>query len=69
LVAFLTSFAPRKFLERIIVTVDKTWVHRYELESVAWKRRTSPVAKEFKSQQPSAGNIMLKLFWDIENVI
>jgi hypothetical protein len=35
---------------------------------VAWKSPTSPVAKKFRSQ-PSAGKIMLTLFWDMEGVI
>jgi hypothetical protein len=43
LVASLTSFAPRKFLQRI-VTADETWVYHYEPESkaqsVAWKHPT-----------------------------
>jgi hypothetical protein len=34
LVASLTSFAPRQFLERI-VTTNETWVHYYEPESKA----------------------------------
>jgi hypothetical protein len=67
LVASLTSIAPRQFLERI-VTADETWLHHYEPESkaqsMAWKLPTSPVAKKFKSQ-PSAGKIMLTLFWDM----
>jgi hypothetical protein len=53
LVASLTSFALRQFLEGI-VTADETWVHHYEPESkakcMAWKRPTSPVAKKFKSK-------------------
>jgi hypothetical protein len=64
LVAFLTSFAPRQLLERI-VTADETWVHHYEPESkaqsVTWKCPTSPVAKKFKCQ-PSADKIMLIFF-------
>jgi hypothetical protein len=71
LVASLTSFAPRTFLERI-VTANETWVHHYESESkaqsMAWKRQTSPVAKKFKSQSP-AGKIMLPLFWDMEGAM
>jgi hypothetical protein len=67
LVASLTNFAPRQFLERI-VTADETWVHHYEPESkaqsVAWKCPTSPVAKKLKNQ-PSAGKIMVTNFWDI----
>jgi hypothetical protein len=55
-----------------MVTADETWVHRYEPESktqsMAWKRPTSPVAKKFRSQ-PSAGKIMLTLFWDMEGAI
>jgi hypothetical protein len=35
---------------------------------MAWKRPTSPVAKKLKNQ-PSAGKIMLTLFWDMEDVI
>jgi len=67
----LTNFAPRQFLERIITT-DETWVHHYKpdskAQSMAWKCLTSPVAKKFKSQ-PSAGKIMLTLFWDMEGAI
>jgi hypothetical protein len=71
LVASLTSFAPRQFLERI-VTADETWVNHYEPESkaqsVTWKRLASPVAKKFKCQ-PSAGKIMFIFFGDTEGVI
>jgi hypothetical protein len=71
LVASLTSFAPRQFLERI-VTADETWLHHYEPESeaksMAWKRPTSPVAMKLKSQ-PSAGRNMLPLFRDMEDAI
>jgi hypothetical protein len=35
---------------------------------MVWKRTTSPVAKKFKSQ-PSAGKIMLTLFWDMKGAI
>jgi hypothetical protein len=65
LFASFTSSAPRQFLERIVVTLDETWVHNYEPESkaqnMAWKRPTSPVAKKFKSQT-SAGKITLTIF-------
>jgi hypothetical protein len=64
LVASLTSFALRQFLERI-VTANETWVYHYEPEGKAqstnWKRQTLPVTKKFKSQ-PSAGKIMRTLF-------
>jgi hypothetical protein len=71
LVASLTSFAQRQFLERI-VTADETWLHHYEPESkaqsVAWRRPTSPVDKKFESQ-PSVTKIMLTLFWNMEGAI
>jgi hypothetical protein len=71
LIASLTIFTPRQFLERI-VTEDETWVHHYEPESkaqnMAWKRPTSPVSKELKSQ-PSAGKIVFIIFWDMEGAI
>jgi hypothetical protein len=71
LVASLTSFAQRQFLERII-TADEIRLHRYEpeskAESMAWKGPTSPVAKKFKSQ-PSGGKITLILFRDMEGAI
>jgi hypothetical protein len=70
LVASLTNFAPCKLLQQI-VTTDKTWAH-HELESkaqsMAWKCLTSPVAKKFKSQ-PSAGKMILTIFWDMEGAI
>jgi hypothetical protein len=51
LVAYLTNFAQRQFLERIVIA-DDTW-HHYEPESKAqsmvWKCPTSPEAKKFKS--------------------
>jgi hypothetical protein len=37
---------------------------RVKLKSMAWKRLTSPVVKKFESQ-PSAGKIMLTIFWDM----
>jgi hypothetical protein len=47
-------------------------VHHYEpeskVQSAAWKRPTSPAAKKFKIQ-PSAGKIMLTLFWYMEGAI
>jgi hypothetical protein len=71
LIMSLTNFSPRQFLERI-VTADETWLYHYEPESkaqsVAWKRPISSLAKKFKSQ-PSAGKIMLTIFWDIKGAI
>jgi hypothetical protein len=71
LVASLTIFPPRQFLERI-VTANETWLHHYEpvskAQSVAWEDPTSPVAKQLKSQLP-AGKIMLTIFWKMESAI
>ena len=54
------------FLDRII-TGDETWVHHYEPESkrqsMEWKHPQSPCKEKFKTQ-PSAGKLMLTVFWD-----
>lgn len=54
------------FLDRII-TGDETWIHHYEPESkrqsMEWKHPNSPCKKKFKTQ-PSAGKLMLTVFWD-----
>ena len=54
------------FLQQI-VTGDETWIHHYEPErkrqSVQWKPPSSPVVKKFK-MRPSAGKLMLTVFWD-----
>ena len=59
------------FLDRII-TGDETWVHHYEPEckrqSMEWKHSQSPTRKKFRSQ-PSAGKLMLTVFWDSQGPI
>ena len=59
------------FLNRII-TGDETWVHHYEPEtkrqSTQWKNTSSPSSKKFRSQ-PSAGKLMLTVFWDSQGPI
>jgi [histone H3]-lysine36 N-dimethyltransferase SETMAR len=59
------------FLDRI-VTCDETWVHHYEPEtkrqSMEWKHPNSPSKKKFKTQ-PSAGKVMLTVFWDSQGPI
>jgi len=56
------------FLSRI-VTGDKTWAHHYELEmkrqSLEWHHPQSPRKKKFKTT-PSAGKVMITIFWDID---
>jgi hypothetical protein len=70
-VVSLTRFAPRQFVQRIVIA-DEICLHHYEpqskAQSVAWKRPKWPVTKKYKSQ-PSAGKIMLTLFWDMEGEI
>jgi len=59
------------FLTRI-VTGDETWIHYFAPESkrqsLEWKHPGSPVKKKFKSQ-PSAGKVLLTIFWDPQGVI
>ena len=51
---------------------DETWVHHYEPECkrqiMEWKHQQSPMGKNFKSQ-PSAGKLMLTVFWDTQGPI
>jgi hypothetical protein len=53
------------FLARI-VTGDETWVHYHQPEtktaSKEWRHPSSPKPKKLSSQ-PSAGKVMLTLFW------
>jgi hypothetical protein len=59
------------FLSRII-TDDETWVHHYEpktkRQSMEWHHPQSPRKKKFKTT-PSAGKVMITVFWDIHGVI
>ena len=59
------------FLDNI-VTGDETWVHHYEPESkrasMEFRRQGSPPPRKFKTF-PSAGKLMLTVFWDIHGVI
>jgi hypothetical protein len=57
-----------------IVTGDESWVHQYEPElkraSMQWKHPSSPSTKKFKVMStPSAGNGMLIVFWDSQEVL
>jgi len=55
-----------------IVTGDETWVHHYEPESkrasMEFRRKGSPSPRKFKTF-PSAGKLMLTVFWDMQGVI
>jgi hypothetical protein len=59
------------FLSRS-VTGDETWVHHYKPEtkrhSMEWHHPQSPRKKKFKTT-PSAGNVMITIFWDNDGVI
>ena len=59
------------FLSRL-VTVDETWVHYYEPENKAqnprWVGPGPPRPKKLKTQ-PSAGKVMVTVFWDAQGII
>ena len=59
------------FLDRII-TGDETWAYQYEpesnLQSMEWKHPQSPSKRKFKTQ-PSAGKLMLTVFWDSQGPV
>ena len=60
-----------KFFKRLI-TQDETWVHHYDPEtkvlSMQWKHFASPPPKKARVQ-PSAGKVMLTVFWDQDGVV
>ncbi|GFR34070.1 histone-lysine N-methyltransferase SETMAR [Trichonephila clavata] len=55
-----------------IVTGDETWLHHFTPESKAssmeWRHPSSPVRKKFKTT-PSAGKVLLTVFWDAQGVL
>jgi hypothetical protein len=55
-----------------IVAGDESWVHHYQPDStrvsVQWKHPSSPSTKNFKVT-PSAGKVMLTLFWYSQGVL
>ena len=59
------------FMNRI-VTGDESWAHHYEPEtkrqSMQWHHIGSPSPKKFKLA-PSAGKVMITVFWDIHGVL
>jgi len=59
------------FLGRTVMG-DETWVHYHQLEtkkaSKEWRHTSIPKPKKFCTQ-PSAGKVMLTLFWDERGVI
>jgi hypothetical protein len=61
----------RHMLNRI-VTGDESWVHHCQPESkraaMQWKNPSSPSTNKFKIT-PSAGEIMLTVFWDSRGIM
>jgi hypothetical protein len=59
------------FLSKI-VTGDETWAHYYEpetkIQSMEWHHSQSLKRTKFKTF-PSAGKVMITVFWDIDGVI
>jgi histone-lysine N-methyltransferase SETMAR len=59
------------FLGRTVMR-DETWVHYHQPQtkkaSEEWCHTSSPKSKKFHTQ-PSAGNVMLTVFWDEQGVI
>jgi hypothetical protein len=55
-----------------IVTEEESWVHHYQPESkrtsMQWKHASSPSEKKFQVK-PSAGKVMLIMFWDSHGVL
>ncbi|BFZ13360.1 hypothetical protein BsWGS_16399 [Bradybaena similaris] len=55
-----------------IITGDESWVHHYQPESkrasMQWKHPSSPCVQKFKVT-PSAGKVMLTVFWDCQGVL
>jgi hypothetical protein len=56
-----------------IVTEDESWVHHYQPESqrasVQWKYPSSPRSTKKFKVMPSAGKVMLAVFWDSLRVL
>lgn len=62
---------PDRFFDRL-VTMDESWVHHYDPEtkeqSKEWRHPESPPPRKFRVQ-PSAGKVMLSVFWDTRGVL
>ncbi|UYV66917.1 hypothetical protein LAZ67_4003322 [Cordylochernes scorpioides] len=62
---------PEKFVNRF-VTMDETWAHHFTPESkqqsMQWRHSGSPPPKKAKTV-PSAGKVMVSVFWDSEGVL
>ncbi|UYV82726.1 hypothetical protein LAZ67_22000679 [Cordylochernes scorpioides] len=66
-------FTPdQKALRRKFVTMDETWAYHFTPESkkqsMQWRHSGSPPPKKAKTV-PSAGKVMVSVFWDSEGVL
>lgn len=68
---FLVRYECEGFLNNI-VTGDESWVHHFDPEnkraSMEFHHKGSPTPKKFKAM-PSAGKVMLTVFWDVQGVV
>ncbi|UYV72456.1 hypothetical protein LAZ67_9003230 [Cordylochernes scorpioides] len=66
-----SSNPPEEFVNRF-VTMDETWAHHFTPESkqqsMQWRHSGSPPPKKAKPV-PSAGKVMVSVFWDSEGVL
>ena len=57
---------------KTLITQDETWVYHYDpetkVQSMQWKHLNSPPPKKARVQ-PSAGKVMLTVFWDQDGVV
>ncbi|UYV63554.1 hypothetical protein LAZ67_2004645 [Cordylochernes scorpioides] len=62
---------PEEFVSRF-VTMDETWAHHFipesKQQSMQWRHSGSPPPKKAKTV-PSAGKVMVSVFWDSEGVL
>ncbi|UYV80508.1 hypothetical protein LAZ67_19000385 [Cordylochernes scorpioides] len=62
---------PEEFINRFVI-MDETWAHHFTPESkqqsMQWRHSGSPPPKKAKTV-PSAGKVMVSVFWDSEGVI
>lgn len=64
---FLAEYENDPTILQCVVTGDESWVHHYipsmKIDSKMWHEKGTPSPTKFKTT-PSAGKIMLTIFWD-----
>ena len=67
-----STFEEQRSVIRFLDLEPLTWIHYFEPESkrqsMEWKHPSSPAKKKFKPQ-PSAGKVMLTIFWSSQGPI